>query len=592
MGSRAVGRFGVVAGGCALIALSAAAFAQAKGTAYFVGNFSTPNIDARAIAADGSLTPLGTAPIGGTPRSIALTPNAKFAYATNFFDGKVLAYDVGITGALTLNAGQPAGGYPVGTQPEALATSPDGKFLFVANTGIGSISAFSVDAAGVLTPVNNSPFGAGGLAAIAVSANGQFLYATLGNTVQAYSITNGALAPVGAAVPAGTNPKGIAVTPSNSHVVVLDNAAPFGIRTFAIGADGTLGAAGAPAPAAAAPDTLAVSQDGQFVYVANGSAAGSVSAYKIGADGSLTAVPNQPFAAGALSRGLDAGPGGRVYVGDYVDPVAGFSTASVFDSGADGALAPVPNSPFTLAVRGVEFQSVAVTPNQGPTAAIAATAAPAGSPTTLSAAGSADSDGGSIAEHNWDFGDGDSQGSGGESLTHVYAQPGTYTATVTVVDDEGCSTTTIFTGQTADCNGNPAATATTQVVVPAGAVELKLSGKKTQKLDDAIEVGAACDLDCTAAGRGKLIVSTPAGGGGRTAAKVSRKTFKIKKVSKAVSAGGKTTLKLKLSKKARKAATKALNNGGKVTAKLTITATTASGNTDTAKRTVKLVKKR
>ena len=74
--------------------------------------------------------------------------------------------------------------------------------------------------------------------------------------------------------------------------------------------------------------------------------------------------------------------------------------------------------------------------------------------------------------------------------------------------------------------------------------------------------------------------------------KSSRKSFKIKKVTKQVSAGGKVTLKLKLSKKARRGATKALNNGGKVTAKLKITATTASGNTDSEKRSVKLVKKR
>ena len=237
-------------------------------------------------------------------------------------------------------------------------------------------------------------------------------------------------------------------------------------------------------------------------------------------------------------------------------------------------------------VANVEFQSIAVTPNQGPTAGINAVAGPAGQPTTFSAAGSLDNDGGTLQTFNWDFGDGSSQANGGETLTHVYAQPGTYTASVTVVDNEGCSTTTIFTGQTADCNGNPGAKAETQVVVAAGNVVLTLSGKKKQKLDSAIEVGAACDLACTVAGSGDLVVTTKKKKKGRQA--TARRTFKIKTVSASVAAGGTVTLKLKLSKKARKAATKALNGGGKVTAKVNVKATTSSGVETTSSRSIQL----
>ncbi len=60
--------------------------------------------------------------------------------------------------------------------------------------------------------------------------------------------------------------------------------------------------------------------------------------------------------------------------------------------------------------------------------------------------------------------------SGSASVTQTYAQPGTYTAQLTVVDADGCSTLTVFTGQTAYWNGNAAATTTRTVVVPAVAV--------------------------------------------------------------------------------------------------------------------------
>lgn len=592
MVSREAARRGILT--AMAVALAVAVWAPAatgKGTAYVVGNFSTPDVDARAIGADGSLSALGTVPVGGTPRSVVVTPDARFAYVSDFGNDKILAYSVGPTGALSLLSGQPVGGFPVGgaaADPEGLATTPDGRFLFAADQGgTPAISAWSIEPSGLLTPVAGSPFGAPNVAEIAVSPSGSHLLATAGTDIRAFSISSiGALAPVGVAVPAGVNPKGIAITPGGGFAYV---AATNVILGFSIGADGTLAAVGAPVPTGLAPDTLAISQDGRFVYVANGGPAGTVSAYEIGSNGSLTAVPGQPFAAGALSRGIDAGPGGRVYVADYVDPVAGFSTASVFNIAADGALTQVPGSPFTLAVRGTEFQSIAVTPDQGPTAGINAVPGAAGTATTFDAAGSIDNDGGTIQEFNWDFGDGDSQGNGGQTLTHVYQQPGTYTASVTVVDDGGCSTTTIFTGQTADCNGNPGAKAEIQVVVPPGEVVLTLSGKKKQKLDRAIEVGAGCDLACTVAGSGDLVVTTKKKKGRQAAA---RRTFKIKTVSRSVAAGGTVTLKLKLSKIARRAATKALNRRGRVTAKVTVKATSASGVETTSSRSIRLSKKK
>ena len=93
----------------------------------------------------------------------------------------------------------------------------------------------------------------------------------------------------------------------------------------------------------------------------------------------------------------------------------------------------------------------------------------AGSASSFSASGSNSVDS-AVARYQWSFGDGSTSASGSASVTHTYARVGTYTAQLTVVDADGCSTLTVFTGQTAYCNANAAATTTRTVVVPVVAV--------------------------------------------------------------------------------------------------------------------------
>jgi hypothetical protein len=108
---------------------------------------------------------------------------------------------------------------------------------------------------------------------------------------------------------------------------------------------------------------------------------------------------------------------------------------------------------------------VAISPDQAPLAAFSATAGFVGKPTHVDGRGSGASAGQTVAGYDWAFGDGSTAPNGGPTPTHAYAAPGTYTVSLTVTDDAGCSTTQTFTGQTVSCNGGPQARVSHQVTI-------------------------------------------------------------------------------------------------------------------------------
>ena len=111
--------------------------------------------------------------------------------------------------------------------------------------------------------------------------------------------------------------------------------------------------------------------------------------------------------------------------------------------------------------------AIAITPDQGPVASFTASPARAGSPSAFNGSASSDPDG-SVARYDWSFGDGTSAVNGGPTPSHAYAAPGTYTVTLQVTDNEGCSATELFTGQTAYCNASPGAIKSATIGVSAG----------------------------------------------------------------------------------------------------------------------------
>jgi DNA-binding beta-propeller fold protein YncE len=82
----------------------------------------------------------------------------------------------------------------------------------------------------------------------------------------------------------------------------------------------------------------------------------NVSAYRIGADGALTPIPGSPFSAGVAPISVAVDPTGKFA---YVANAFPYDNVSAFRIGVDGALTPVPGSPFAA---GAEPDSVTVDP--------------------------------------------------------------------------------------------------------------------------------------------------------------------------------------------------------------------------------------
>ena len=169
--------------------------------------------------------------------------------------------------------------------------------------------------------------------------------------------------------------------------------------------------AGTPIPVGSGPDAIAITPDGKTAYVVDGGAISNTNF-----NGSVTPIDTATNTAGpAIQVGL--GP-----------------------------------------------DAIAITPDQPPVARFSETPPAAGQASSFDASASTDPDG-TIASYHWDFGDGSSQTTASATTTHTYTTPGTYTVTLMVTDNAGCSTTFVFTGQTASCNGSPVARSSQTVIV-------------------------------------------------------------------------------------------------------------------------------
>ena len=407
---------------------------------------------------------------GTSPSPVMFAPDGRTAYVLNRGNNTVAAYRVGARGELRLLGSAPAG------DAFGLAIAPDGSSLFAANQS-GTVSAFTINDDGTPRPAGDPvPTGFPLPQGLGVSPDGRFLYVGHGepdspgprepDIIVRFAIgPQAALKLVGR--PVQTNPSGaqIVFTPDGRFAYIATTFDSV-VDGFRVGRDGKLTPLpGSPYASALFAEGAVITPDGRHLFVAGsgqGATPGALAAYTINDDGTLTQAPGSPFRAGTFPVGIDTTPDGRHLL---VSSQTGVLRSQLFTFAiaADGHLTPTGPPLFTGGTDSM-FQSLAVQPNQGPTAALTVRARPAGDATRFDAAAASDSDG-HVARFDWDFGDGTVLRDGGPRPAHIYQRPGTFTPTVRVTDNENCSTALVFTGTTVHCNGSPRARSSQTITV-------------------------------------------------------------------------------------------------------------------------------
>lgn len=408
----------------ALAALVPAASAAAPRTAY------VSNINGGGVVPFDAFTGVFGTPIavgGGFLWGVAITPDGATTYVVNESANHVVPVDTA-----TATPGTPI---PVGNSPRLIGITPDGSRAYVANIGSGTVTPIDLatHTAGRAIAVGTSPHG------IAITPDGSHVYvANLdSDTVSVIATATDAVV---ATIPVG-RPYTLAITPDGATVYVTDINSP---NVYAI--DTATNTVLTTIPVGADNFGIAVAPDGETVWVSR------TYANSIVPIDTATNTAGTALTIGSQPEGIAITPDGR--------------TAYVTDIGAD-VVWPLDLSSETVGsprAVGQDPTIIAITPNRAPAAAFGTSLDD--HEVTLDAGASSDPDG-SVVEYAWDFGDGQTATGAQQVVRHTYAQPGRYTVTLTVTDDEGCSQALVFTGQTASCTGSPDATVVHSVTVAA-----------------------------------------------------------------------------------------------------------------------------
>lgn len=287
-----------------------------------------------------------------------------FVYTNNgtFGTNTVTAFSVAPNGSLTQVPGSPfatggSGGGGGFFAANRISTQVVGTFLFVSNDGSNNVSVFSINTTtGALTPVPGSPFSTGGFAgngiSLGVTPENRFLFAASAgsNSISAFSIApNGALTPVlGSPFFVNSAPDGVKVTPDGKFLSVAMPNADL-VAVFSIGPNGQLTpASGSPtsAPAFGIATGVEVNCAADLLFVGEASFQGTnIDVFNIASDGALTPVPGSPF------NNPTIGTNSNVVVLSRDDRFLFVSnqfsnSVTVFSVAPNGSLSLVPGSPF------------------------------------------------------------------------------------------------------------------------------------------------------------------------------------------------------------------------------------------------------
>lgn len=196
------------------------------------------------LEADGSFTSATTGTQVARVNSVyglTLDPSGKRAYASDGYSSRVYQFSVGDDGGLT-----PAATASVASDdtPTDIVLHPSGKFAYTVNNYGGSISQFDIGADGTLTPMTPTsvPISGRGIF-MAITPDGKYAYANGDhNTIEQFAIgANGRLTSLNPARAASADnyPMGMAFDPSGAYAYV-PNDIQSTVTQYAVGADGQL----------------------------------------------------------------------------------------------------------------------------------------------------------------------------------------------------------------------------------------------------------------------------------------------------------------------------------------------------------------
>jgi YVTN family beta-propeller protein len=499
---------------------------------------------------------------------------ARLVYVTNSGDGTVSAIDT--------KAGAAVATIAVGKEPVDVAIAPDGTHAYVVDKGSNAVSVIDTATQVVVAnvAVGREPDG------IAIAPSGAFAYVSnFGDESVSLISTAGNSVPIGP-IAIGKEPEGVAISPDGSlafvarrsgGVAVLSTASnqvvgtvadPFKPSRIALGPRGGRGfvttaeaasvtafepgsatTLGAPIPVGTQPAGIAIEPSGRIAYVASPTG-GSVTPI----DTSLNSLAGPPIFAFPGATGIAIAPDG---LHGYVTNGGGAAVTVLDVSGSAAA--------GSIGV-GAKPIGIAVVPDQGPKASLFISPARprAKRVVTFHASGSTDADG-KIANYLWDFGDGSHAEGSQPTRTHRYRKRGEYVVALRTVDEEGCSTEVVYTGQTASCNGSPAAIASRAIfVTDARGPALRLGGAKRQGIGGRVKVRARCPREpCGLQAHGALVTVAGPGAGGHYVLRPTR----VPRQST-----GWRVLRLGVPKAARRAARRVIAEGGEVKATVSVVA--------------------
>jgi YVTN family beta-propeller protein len=201
----------------------------------------------------------------------------------------------------------------VGVNPRGLAVTPDGKFLYVTNFSSASVSIIDTDRFREIdtVPVGKDPCD------IAITPDGAFAYvvdghpSTGGNTV---SVIETATNTVVATIPVGWAPRGIAITPDGGRVLVT-NYSSNSVSVIATATNTVVHTI----PVWTAPIDVEITPDGSRAYVSNaGSNTGIIYVIDLAGYGVIRTIP-----LATRPRRLDVTPdGSSVYIAACTFPTS------------------------------------------------------------------------------------------------------------------------------------------------------------------------------------------------------------------------------------------------------------------------------